>query len=128
METIVNYYQVLGVSNYATFNEIKEAYRKKVKELHPDKENGNAELFKRIKEAYEVLQNDEKRKGYDDLLFKTDNYMTHNPKQGAPSKTIPNLMIITRPRNSRKLIPFSINVAFILIGILGTAYLNKNKK
>ena len=127
METIENYYRILGVSNYATFNEIKEAYRKKVKELHPDKENGNAELFKKIKEAYEVLQNDEKRKRYDDLLFKTENYMTHKPKQDAPSKTIPTLLVI-RPRKSRKLIPLSLNVAFILLGILGTSYFNKDKE
>lgn len=127
METIENYYHILGVSNNAPFNEIKEAYRKKVKELHPDKENGNAELFKKIKEAYEVLQNDEKRKRYDDLLFKTENYMAHHPKPVAPSKTIPNLLII-RPRKSRKLISLSINVAFILLGILGTSYFNKDKE
>ncbi|MCQ6282531.1 J domain-containing protein [Bacillus sp. EB600] len=127
METIENYYHILGVSNYATFNEIKEAYRKKVKELHPDKVNGNAELFKKIKEAYEVLQNDEKRKRYDDLLFKTENYMEHHPKHVDPSKTTPSLLII-RPRKSQKLISLSINVAFILIGILGTTYFNKDKE
>jgi hypothetical protein len=51
-------YEVLGVNRNASEDEIKEAYREKVKRYHPDacdKENAE-ELFKQIKDAYETLQ------------------------------------------------------------------------
>lgn len=61
-------YTILGVSKNASKDEIKQAYRKLSKELHPDKHKGDASkegAYKEINEAYEVLGNDEKRKRYD---------------------------------------------------------------
>jgi molecular chaperone DnaJ len=59
-----DYYNILGVSKSATAEEIKTAFRKKAHEHHPDK-GGDAEKFKEINEAYQVLGNQNKRKQYD---------------------------------------------------------------
>ncbi|PJC01972.1 MAG: molecular chaperone DnaJ, partial [Candidatus Komeilibacteria bacterium CG_4_9_14_0_8_um_filter_36_9] len=59
-----DYYQILGVDKKATKDEIKKAFRKKAHEHHPDKGNGNADKFKEINEAYQVLSNEQKRQQY----------------------------------------------------------------
>jgi curved DNA-binding protein len=61
-------YLILGVASTATEGEIKKAYRKLARELHPDKNKGNKdaeERFKKVSAAYAVLGNAEKRKLYD---------------------------------------------------------------
>lgn len=63
-----DYYEVLGLSKGATEAEIKSAFRRKAKELHPDvnKDDPHAEeKFKEVQEAYSVLSDEEKRKMYD---------------------------------------------------------------
>ncbi len=63
-----NYYEVLGVSKNASEDEIKAAYKKLVKQYHPDLHPGDklaAEKFKEINEANETLSDKQKRAAYD---------------------------------------------------------------
>lgn len=63
-----DYYEVLSVPRTATQDEVKQAYRKLAKELHPDKNPGNAEAedrFKELSEAFSVLNDVDKRRRYD---------------------------------------------------------------
>lgn len=57
-------YTILGVSRTAETSEIRSAYKQLAKEHHPDK-GGDAEKFKEISQAHEILSDDSKRKMYD---------------------------------------------------------------
>ena len=57
-------YNLLGVNKDASENEIKKAFRKKAMKSHPDR-GGNAEEFKQISEAYEILSDSNKKSQYD---------------------------------------------------------------
>lgn len=61
----MNYYETLGIEESASQIEIKKAYRSLSLKLHPDKQGGNADEFKKINEAYTILSDPEKRKDYD---------------------------------------------------------------
>jgi curved DNA-binding protein CbpA len=58
-------YLILGLSNNATSDDIKIAYKKLAQQYHPDKNNGDDTLFVKIKFAYEVLIDPISRKQYD---------------------------------------------------------------
>ena len=65
-----DYYDILGVNRDADEKEIKRAFRRLAREVHPDVNPGDAaaeERFKEINEAYEVLSDPEKRSKYDRL-------------------------------------------------------------
>lgn len=61
-------YKILGVARDASAEEIKKAYRKLAKKLHPDLNPANAEIeqrFKEVSQAYNILGNAERRKRFD---------------------------------------------------------------
>ena len=63
-----DYYEVLGVERDATPEVMKKAYRKLAVQYHPDKNPGNKEAeekFKELGEAYEALNDPQKRAAYD---------------------------------------------------------------
>ena len=62
-----DYYEVLGIARGATADDIRKAYRKLARQLHPDmnKAPDAAKKFGEVQEAYDVLSDDEKRKSYD---------------------------------------------------------------
>jgi molecular chaperone DnaJ len=62
-----DYYEVLGVSRGASDEEVKKAFRRLAFEYHPDRnhDDGAAEKFKEVNEAYEVLSDANKRAAYD---------------------------------------------------------------
>lgn len=58
-------YENLGVSENATQEDIKTAYRNLAKEHHPDKPTGDKEKFQQVQLAYSILGNEDKRSRYD---------------------------------------------------------------
>lgn len=65
-----DFYKVLEVSEKASKDEIKRAYRKLAQKHHPDTNKDDAEAeqrFKEVSEAYSILSNEEKRKEYDEI-------------------------------------------------------------
>ncbi len=64
-----DFYKVLGIDKKATPDEIKKKYRSLARDLHPDKNQGNAALeekFKAVSEAYDILSDSKKRAEYDE--------------------------------------------------------------
>jgi len=81
-------YETLGVSENASADEIKKAYRKLARKYHPDinKDESAVDKFKEINAAYEVLSDDEKKAQYDqfgDQMFGGQNFHDFAQGQGG---------------------------------------------
>ncbi len=78
-----NYYTILRVSFNATQTDIKSAYRRLAKELHPDHYGEEHAPFQDLQEAYSVLSNPVSRKSYDDSLPNTVGNRQRQPSSPA---------------------------------------------
>jgi len=81
-------YDTLGISQSASADEIKKAYRRLARKYHPDinKDKGAEEKFKEINAAYEILKDDSKRQQYDqhgDSMFGGQNFHDFASGQGG---------------------------------------------
>ena len=67
---MIDYYELLGIKNDASVEEIKKAYRDMVKKYHPDinKSSDASKIIISLNEAKETLLDEDKRKEYDELL------------------------------------------------------------
>lgn len=74
----MNYYETLGVSQNATNEEIKSAFRKLAKEHHPDL-GGDKEKFQQINDAYNTLRDPQERSAYNHKLRNPQPQFHHNP-------------------------------------------------
>ena len=71
----MTYYDILNVSEDVTLKEIKHSYYQLSRKYHPDKNNGDDTMFKKISEAYGVLSDHEKKRQYDFQLKPMDTMM-----------------------------------------------------
>ena len=78
---MVNYYEILKVSPKASNAEIKSAYRRLARKLHPDKNAGSEEKareFAKVAKAYGVLGDPKQRADYDRQLLQAEYKISAN--------------------------------------------------
>lgn len=93
----LNFYGILDVPCQATADDIKRAFRRGATRYHPEK-GGNDEYFKKIKEAYEVLNDPEKRRYYDEhgevhRAEDPSDFWNFFSERGEPGKNLGNVLI-----------------------------------
>jgi molecular chaperone DnaJ len=71
-----NYYVILGLTPNASAEEIRDAYRHRAKEVHPDHAGGDNRAFIDVQEAYAVLSRPERRRAYDERVNEVRVYGT----------------------------------------------------
>lgn len=92
-------YEELGIKKDATLKQVKAAYRKAVKEHHPDK-GGDAEKFNRVQLAFEVLSSPARRTRYDRTGRTDEIKVTPQAVQSMVSQTVAAIVNAQRPDGS----------------------------
>ena len=124
----MTYYDILGMTPDATVEDIRIAWLRLAKRLHPDnQETGNEEKFKRAKEAYEVLSDYDKRAEYDLMQQMTGQEWVHPPAGAPRPNPSPGMMPIDWDAMdpSRNDAPLHEVVGAIMDG-LASSYLGRN--
>ncbi|CAH8457977.1 unnamed protein product [Schistosoma rodhaini] len=76
------HYDTLGIGKSASYSEIRSAFIELSKKYHPDKNDGDIEMFKRINEAYSVLSQEKSRRIYDfSLASRAKPSFTNSPNE-----------------------------------------------
>ena len=65
---MINYYEILKVPDFSSYEIIKQNYKNLMLESHPDK-GGDSDKFELIREAYELMKDSNKKKEYDNKLM-----------------------------------------------------------
>ncbi len=101
MQNFRNYYLILGVPKDATADEIKKAYRRLARQLHPDMNPGDKsaeDRFKDINEAYDILSDIDKRAQYDQF----SKFWKQKGFQGKQGVRLPNFKTWGNGKATRK--------------------------
>ncbi len=118
-----NYHQILGISEGASNEEIKKAYRKLSKKFHPDLNDGDKyfeERFKEIQEAYSYLLKESNTKHFDDSSKKANNSNRHSNSNTTQSPNA-NKQKTEQPKENNSKSPYlfiGIVLIIILIGMV----------
>ncbi len=109
-----DYFEILGISETASEEEIRRAFRRLAQRFHPDRDSGDAEKFREVREAYEVLSEAHLRQAYvrqrvarglnrQALLSLTTQISRHNlPAIDAPQVLYLLVDIQPQPETARK--------------------------
>lgn len=100
----MDYYEILGVPRDASPKDIKRAYRKRSKAMHPDANPDNPlakENFQKLQEAYTVLSDPERRKNYD--RNSKSAYSSRTAKDDSPPPPPSDPRLVIRPSGTIKL-------------------------
>ena len=101
MQNFRNYYLILGVPKDATADEIKKAYRRLARQLHPDVNPGDKsaeDRFKDINEAYDILSDIDKRTQYDQF----SKFWKQKGFKGKQGVRLPNFKTWGNTKTTRK--------------------------
>jgi molecular chaperone DnaJ len=112
-----DYYQILGVPETASVDEIKKSYRKMSKQYHPDVNPNGADKFKEISEAYENLSDSEKRNVYDNQRKNPFGFSSGAGDINDLLNHLFNQNRTRRPSAPEKIITVSIGVVDSFLGI-----------
>ena len=125
------YYEILNIKPEASQNEIKQAYRKLAKKLHPDthgNDKKSEEKLKKVNEAYNVLKDEKKRAEYDFFgkQAKEAELQSNEQTKNDPSvyeQPQPEQVIVKRRANWWNYLWFCINKIILLTILLGYCWL-----
>ena len=110
---IKDYYIILGVKSTASQNEIKAAYRRQVKELHPDHYGKDTGPFLDVQEAYSILGDPIRRKAYDRSIVHTQQPVRPQHRRTEPLRTKPPVEPLIPGKNEPDLGDISLERSFL---------------